>query len=77
VIDRAKEMTAGMKVMALAIFVSICGLFFGLAGLFFDWQLAKTIGIVSAAALAAIFWLSAEVKNKTLDHFLTGRKRQD
>ncbi len=70
-------MTAGMKVKALAIFVSICGLFFGLAGLLFDWQLAKTIGIVSAAALAAIFWLSAEVKSKTLDRFLTGRKRQD
>ncbi|URK87698.1 hypothetical protein LP421_07520 [Rhizobium sp. RCAM05350] len=71
-----KEMAAGMKVMALAIFVSICG-FLGLAGLLSDWQLAKTIGIVSAAALAAIFWLSADVKNETLDRFLTGRKRQD
>lgn len=63
--------------MALAIFVSICGLFLGFAGLSFDWQLAKTIGIISAAALSAIFWLSVEVKNKTLDRFLTGRKRQD
>jgi hypothetical protein len=70
-------MAAGMKVMALAIFISICGLFFGLAGLLCDWQLAKTIGIISAAALAAIFWLSADVKNKTLDRFLTGRNRQD
>jgi hypothetical protein len=67
-------MTLGMKMMVFIIFISVMGLFLGFAGLMFDWQIAKTLGIVSGVILAIVFWLSSGVKNETLDRFLRGRK---
>ena len=67
-------MTFGMKMMVLIIFVSMMGLLLGFAGLVFDWQIAKTLGTVSAVILAIVFWLSSGVRNETLDRFLRGRK---
>lgn len=67
-------MTLGMKMMVFIIFISVVGLFLGLAGLVLDWQIAKTLGIVSGGILAIVFWLSSGVRNETLDRFLRGRK---
>lgn len=69
-----KELSAGMKVMAMTILVSVAGLFLGVAGLIADWPVAKGIGICSGLLLALVFWLSANVKSDTLDRFLFGRR---
>ncbi|WP_145640855.1 hypothetical protein [Neorhizobium alkalisoli] len=72
--DEQSDMTAGMKVTVLAVFASCIGLFVGLAGLIGDWALAKSIGAVSLAVLAAIIWASSElVGSKMMDRFLYGR----
>jgi ABC-type amino acid transport system permease subunit len=72
--DRA-EMTVGMKVMVTVAFVCVVGLFIGLAGLMGDWLLAKSIGAVCLAVLAAIIWGSFElIGSNMMDRFLYGRK---
>ena len=67
-------MTVGMKVMLMTIFISVLGCFIGIAGLIGDWPVAKNIGFFSLAVLLAVFWLSSEVKTRTLERFLNGNK---
>ena len=69
-----KDLSAGMKVMVLTIFISVIGLAIGGAGLIGDWPIAQGIGICSGLLLAFVFWLSANVKDETLNRFLFGRR---
>jgi hypothetical protein len=69
-----KALSAGMKLMVLSIFVSVIGLATGVVGLIADWPSAKGIGICSGLLLVVVFWLSANVKDETLNRFLFGRR---
>ncbi len=69
-----KALSAGMKAMVLAIVVSVVGLATGFVGLIADWPTAKGIGLCSGLLLAVVFWLSANVKDETLNRFLFGRR---
>ncbi len=69
-----ETMTTGMKITAFAIFISVIGLAVGVIGLLTDWQLGKRVGIGAVSLLALVFWLTSNVKNKTLDRFFFGRK---
>jgi hypothetical protein len=69
-----EAMTTGMKITVFAIFISVIGLAVGFIGLLTDWQLGKRVGIGAGALLALVLWLTSNVKDKTLDRFLFGRK---
>ncbi|WDZ78394.1 hypothetical protein PWG15_07900 [Ensifer adhaerens] len=69
-----KALSAGMKLMVLSIFVSVIGLATGVVGLIADWPIAKGIGVCSGLLLVVVFWLSANVKDETLNRFLLGRR---
>lgn len=60
--------------MVLTILVSGTGLATGVVGLIADWPTAKGIGICSGLLLVVVFWLSANVKEETLNRFLFGRR---
>jgi hypothetical protein len=75
--DDRSDMTVGMKVMALTIFICGIGLFVGLAGLIAEWALAKSIGAVSLVVVVTIIWAAPElVGEKLMDRFLYGRKNK-
>ncbi|TNM64752.1 hypothetical protein [Aliirhizobium smilacinae] len=75
--DERPDMTVGMKVMVLTIFICCIGLFVGLTGLMADWALAKSIGAVSLVVVVTIIWAAPElVGEKLMDRFLYGRKNK-
>ena len=68
-------MTAGMKGMVAAIFLFVIGLAVGLVGIFADWAAGKWIGGCSAILLGGLLYLSGNVKEETLKHWLLGSRK--